>query len=206
MLSDRLLEIGFAFHGHRCPAMPLGVRAGLAAMEALDVERSKDKELHCICETGSAHATMCFVDGVQVATGCTYGKANIERVEHCKNAITLTDVATGRAVRVAVRADFLKKALQSEFVELRARGVPPQDVAPEVVEPLIERVWNAPTDSLFTIGPVRKIEFRRTKGTFDWHICENCGEIVFEHGVRLVGGRKVCLGCVERTRRNGVGR
>ena len=37
------LEVGLRFHGHKCPAMPLGLRAGLAAMKALGVERSQDK-------------------------------------------------------------------------------------------------------------------------------------------------------------------
>lgn len=34
---DELYQVGLALHGHKCPAMPLGLRAGLAAMEALDV-------------------------------------------------------------------------------------------------------------------------------------------------------------------------
>ena len=60
--------------------MPLGIRAGLAAMKKLGVERASNKELFCFVETGPSHATMCFVDGVQVATGCTYGKANMEKM------------------------------------------------------------------------------------------------------------------------------
>ena len=33
-------NVGLQFHGHKCPAMPLGLRAGAAAMNALGVERS----------------------------------------------------------------------------------------------------------------------------------------------------------------------
>lgn len=83
-MDRSLLEIGIALHGHKCPAMPSGIRVGLAAMKALGVERASNKELYCICETGYAHATMCFVDGVQVATGCTFGKSNIEKVDYEK--------------------------------------------------------------------------------------------------------------------------
>ncbi|MHA1744195.1 MAG: FmdE family protein [Candidatus Heimdallarchaeota archaeon] len=72
--------------------MPLGLRAGLLAMKKLDVERASNKELYCICETGFAHTTMCFVDGVKVSTGCTFGKTNIEKRDYCKNAITLIDM------------------------------------------------------------------------------------------------------------------
>ena len=37
-------DIALKFHGHKCPAMPMGLRAGLAAMKVLGVERAKDKD------------------------------------------------------------------------------------------------------------------------------------------------------------------
>ena len=55
-MYERLLEMGIAFHGHKCPAMPLGLKAGLAAMKALGVERAQDKELYVKSETGKGHA------------------------------------------------------------------------------------------------------------------------------------------------------
>ncbi len=77
--AEDYLELGMSFHGHKCPAMPLGLRAGAAAMNVLGVERAKDKELHVLSETGKGHAAGCFADGIMVVTGCTYGKANIEK-------------------------------------------------------------------------------------------------------------------------------
>ena len=38
-------ELALKFQGNKCPAMPMGLRAGLAGMKALGVERAKDKEL-----------------------------------------------------------------------------------------------------------------------------------------------------------------
>ena len=194
-MYERLLEMGIAFHGHKCPAMPLGIRVGLAAMKALGVDRAYNKELHCLCETGFAHATMCFVDGVQVATGCTFGKANIEKLNYEKNAITLIDVKTGRAVRVALNPEFQKKGLASEFVKLRSRGVEPQDIAPEIVDPMIERIGSLPDEAILTVGPVHKVDWKPRKGTFEWAACEQCGEITFAHGLRLSGGKHVCIPC-----------
>lgn len=43
-MDRQLLELGIAFHGHKCPALPLGIRVGLAAMKALGVERASNKE------------------------------------------------------------------------------------------------------------------------------------------------------------------
>ena len=43
--SKDWLEFGQKFHGHKCPAMPMGLRVGAAAMNALGVERAKDGQL-----------------------------------------------------------------------------------------------------------------------------------------------------------------
>ena len=42
---NELVNVGFVLHGHVCPAMPLGIRAGLVALKRLNVGRSKNKEL-----------------------------------------------------------------------------------------------------------------------------------------------------------------
>jgi len=194
-MDRSLLELGLAFHGHKCPAMPLGLRTGLAAMNALGVERAKNKELHCICETGNAHATMCFVDGVQVATGCTFGKANIEKLCYDKNAITLIEVRTKRAVRVTLNPAFQKKGLASEFVSLRRQGVPPQDIAPEIIDPLIERIWTAADEDILLVGEVHEVDWLPRKSTFEWAECDKCGEVTFAHGLRVVGGKHLCIPC-----------
>ena len=119
---NEYFETAMKFHGHKCPAMPMGLRAGLAAMKALGVERSKDKELFVESETGKGHAAGCFLDGIMTATGCTYGKANIQKLYYSKMAFTLTEAKTGKAVRVSLKPEFFEKALNSPFVQERKKG------------------------------------------------------------------------------------
>ncbi len=195
MKNQELLEKAFEFHGHHCPAMPLGLRAGLAAMKVLGVEHAQNKELYCLCETGFAHATMCFVDGVQVATGCTFGKSNIEKTDYSKNAITLIDVRKKKAVRVAINPEIQKKGLASEFVRLRGQKVEPQDIDPAITNPMIENIMQQPDEVLFKISGIFDYDFKGRKGTFEWIECENCGEVTFVHGVRIKGGKKLCIPC-----------
>lgn len=199
MTTDRklgeLFDMAVQFHGHRCPAMPLGLRAGLAAMKRLGVERSEDKELYVIAETGPAHAMACFLDGVMAATGSTYGKGNIEKLNHYRLGFTLIDMKTGRAVRVVVNPDRQEKSLGSEFVKQRAQGVAPQDIAPEIADPLIDAVMAAPEDELFRISDVFETDFKAPRGTFEWLRCEVCGEGIFAPGARVQNGKKVCLRC-----------
>lgn len=49
---NEYFDTAMKFHGHKCPATPMGLRAGLAAMRTLGVERSQDKELFVEAETG----------------------------------------------------------------------------------------------------------------------------------------------------------
>jgi formylmethanofuran dehydrogenase subunit E len=178
--------------------MPLGLRAGWAAMKVLGVEHAQNKELYCLCETGFAHATMCFVDGVQAATGCTFGKSNIEKLDYSKNAITLIDVKRKKAVRVAIRPEISEKGLASEFVKLRSQKIEPQDIDPAITDPMIENIVKQPDEALFKISEIFGYDFKGREGTFEWIECENCGEVTFAHGVRLREGKLLCLSCWEK--------
>lgn len=78
--------------------MPLGFRAGLAALKALDAGWELNMAKLVFVETGTGHAAVCFADGVQMATGCTFGKGPIERTEYGKWALTLVEKSSHNAV------------------------------------------------------------------------------------------------------------
>jgi formylmethanofuran dehydrogenase subunit E len=192
------LDVAWEFHGHRCPAMPMGLRAGLAAMHALGVERSKDKELFVEAETGKGHAAGCFLDGVMTATGCTYGKANIQKLYYNKMAFTLVDTKSGRAVRVSLKPEFFEKALSSPFVQERKKGVPPQDIPSAVTDPLIERVLGLSESEFLDIGGVFQKEMKKGSPNFEVKRCAKCGEAVFtDKLVTASDGRMLCIPCSE---------
>ena len=191
-----LLEVGLKFHGHKCPAMPMGLRAGIVAMKALGVQRSQDKELSVVSETGKGHAAGCFLDGIMTATGCTYGKSNIEKRYFNKMAFTLIDQQTGRAVRVSLKADFFEKALTSPFVQKRKAGVPPQNIEPEITDPLIERILGLDESAFLEIGPVHQVQVSKGKASFTAKRCDVCGESTFVNKLRMTeDGRLVCFPC-----------
>lgn len=193
---EELFEVGKRFHGHKCPAMPMGLRAGLAAMKALNVERARDKELFVVSETGKGHAAGCFLDGIMVATGCTYGKSNIEKRYYNKMAFTLIDQQTGRAVRVSLRPDFFEKALASPFVQKRKDGVPPQDIPPEIADPLVDRILSVDEEAFLDIGDVHEMIVKKGKGIFTAKRCSDCGELAFVDKLRATeDDRLVCIPC-----------
>jgi formylmethanofuran dehydrogenase subunit E len=191
-----LFELGMRFHGHKCPAMPMGLRAGIAAMKALGVDRAKDKELFVIAETGKGHAAGCFVDGIMTATGCTYGKSNIEKRYFNKMAFTLIDQQTGRSVRISLKPDFFEKALASPFVQKRKAGVPPQDIAPEVADPLVERILSLDESAFLDVGEIQQMSVKKGEAVFEAKRCASCGELTFVNKLRMMGdGRLVCIPC-----------
>ncbi len=192
------LDVALEFHGHKCPAMPMGLRAGLAAMKALDVQRAKDKELVVESETGEGHAAGCFLDGVMVATGATYGKGNIKKLFYNKMAFTLIDAKSGKRIRVSLKPGFFEKALQSPFVQERKKGVPPQNISPEITNPLVERILTLPESEFLDIGKVIHKEVKKGTANFEVKRCSKCGEAVFTDKLKEApDGRLLCIPCAE---------
>lgn len=193
------LEFGQKFHGHKCPAMPMGLRVGAAAMNALGVERAKDGQLIALIELGEDHCATCFADGIQVITGCTFGKGNIKKLHHGKWGVTLIDRATGNAVRVVPKAEAMMKNKNSEFMQnYRKKGIPASQVPEHVVEPLIEMVMNAPDEQILSIGKTHKQEVPPKKESFEGFVCDICGEMTVEGYGRPLGEKKVCHPCYEK--------
>jgi formylmethanofuran dehydrogenase subunit E len=191
-------DIALKFHGHKCPAMPMGLRAGLAAMKVLGVERAKDKELIVEAETGEGHAAGCFLDGIMVATGSTYGKSNIKKLYYNKMAFTLTDARTGRSVRVSLKPEFFEKALNSPFVQRRKEGIAPQDIPPEITNPLVDRILSLPESEFLVIGDVFHGKVKKGSANFEVKRCSRCGEAVFTDKLKETReGKLLCIPCAE---------
>lgn len=73
--NESILEFGVKFHGHLGPYLVLGLRMGMTAVRTL-----KPKDLHELSATVWTKKTppeSCLVDGIQVSSGCTLGKGNI---------------------------------------------------------------------------------------------------------------------------------
>ncbi len=192
-------EHGLALHGHKCPAMPMGLRVGAAAMNALGVERAKDGQLLALLELGEDHCATCFGDGVQTITGCTFGKGNIKKLHYGKWGVTLIETATGRAVRVTPKAEAMLANKQTDFFkEYREKGIPASKVPPAVVEPLVERVMAAPDAALLSVSKIFKHDIAHRPHSFSSLVCSECGEMVVEGYARVVDDKRVCIPCQER--------
>jgi formylmethanofuran dehydrogenase subunit E len=190
-----LVNAGFLLHGHICPAMPLGIRAGLEALWQLGVKRSKNKELGVIIDNGPAHAALCFADGVQMATGCTFGKNNIIRTNKGKNNFILIDRNQNKAVSLKLKHPFLERVMSSPFVQKRKQGVQPYDIDEKIPLTAIQNMLNTPKEEMFSISSIIDSNFPESKGSFNIYKCEKCHDPVFEPGIRIVDDRHLCIDC-----------
>jgi formylmethanofuran dehydrogenase subunit E len=128
--------------------MPLGLRAGLAAMKALGVQHAPDGQLTALVEIDRNHCSTCFADGVQVATVCTFGKGNIRSLGYGKFALTLIDNKTARGVRVVAKPQTIRRNQESELLGQRRQGVPASQIDAALAEPLVDAVLADPDEKI----------------------------------------------------------
>jgi formylmethanofuran dehydrogenase subunit E len=187
-------EWAFEFHGHHCPFMPIGYRMGKLAMEYLGVEREKDHGFFVFPEIGEGHPQTCMVDGIQAATGATYGKALIEKTFFGKLAAVFYHPRKG-AVRYSLTPEFIDAMGKFEFFVYRKKGVEPSQIPQQVTEAVINWAYEQSDDFMLKVEPKPDFKFTPVKGSFNKAKCSVCGEYVFERYLRQKEGQFVCIPC-----------
>ena len=195
MDNKQILLDALQFHGHKCWASTAGVRLGLAALKALEADRSGAKSLHAIIEIGDHHGAMCFGDGIQYTTGCTFGKGNIEKNNKGKLAVTLIDKANQKAVRVAYKPTLQKQIKESAFMQKRTAGIPPTQIPETEQWELVNLIWDASQEQIMAVGEVVDYAWSEPKEIVRFVVCDGCGELVAEPYLRVVEGKSLCRDC-----------
>jgi formylmethanofuran dehydrogenase subunit E len=185
----------FEFHGHRCWASTVGMRAGPAALRALGVAPSGGKSVHAIVEIGDHHGAMCFADGIQLSTQCTFGKGNVEKSWRGKLAVTLIDTAADRRVRVSYRPSLQPQIQASAFMRRRAAGVAASDIPDAEQWELVRLIWDAAEEEILSVGPVEPAGWKGIEEVVRFAVCPGCEELVAEPYLRIVKGDLRCLDC-----------
>ncbi len=188
MLSKKRLNIFeeekdglFAFHGHFCGGLSIGMRAVALAKDLLNYT-SKD-DLMVITETD-----MCGVDAIQFLCSCTYGKGNLIHKDFGKNAFTFIDHAQKKAVRIILKANKME-----QFEKAKAECKDKELL--ELIEADKKNIFFLIDDeSLFSYeeipyNPPKKAEVLSS------FVCESCKEEMMESRARHYGGKILCIPC-----------
>jgi len=183
------------FHGHVCPGLSLGYVAAKGALQWLREHRAEDEELVAVVENDA-----CFVDAVQVLTGCTFGKGNFFFQDHGKMALTLYSRNKAKGVRLCLKAQILDQddehgALMQKVMSGEADDLERERFA-ELHRQKSERILTTPVEELFTLSPARGPlpEKARIEPSV---ACDGCGEPAMGSKMVEVEGRKLCRGCAQ---------
>lgn len=180
---QQLLEISSRDHSHLCPRQILGVRIGLAGMNALGFsEPPEKKQLLVITETDG-----CFADGLSAATNCTVGHRTLRVEDYGKVAVTFVDTETGDAVRVLPRLDLREQAFifvpeesRHYFAQMRAYQFMPE----QKMVSIQKVVLNKPVERIIS-RPGMRVE------------CDVCGEEIMNEREINQQGLVLCLPCAQ---------
>lgn len=195
MKDKEILLDALKFHGHKCWASVAGVRIGLAALRTLNVKRSGGTQLFGVVEIGEDHGGMCFGDGIQYTSGCTFGKGNIRKQPLGKLAFTLIEKSTNRAVRISYKPTLQKQIAESAFMRKRGEGIMPDDIPEDEQMALVNLVWDAPEEDILSIGEIYTFDEKWYPEVMGFVPCAACGELTAHAYLRLVGDKKVCITC-----------
>ncbi len=193
-----LLRLAETFHGHLCPFVSLGVKAGQYAMVFLDRPNTGMEEIIAIVECNN-----CFTDGIQVVTGCTFGNNALIFRDLGKTAVTVARREDGQAVRLLVRADYREQMFARypnaeplfQKVVVQRQGTPEDWHRFEHMwEAIARRELKIPLEEQFVIQP-RHIDVPAYARIYESVICSRCGEQLM--APRAVGapGQPLCRTC-----------
>lgn len=121
------------FHGHLGPWLVLGLRAGEHAARRL---RASPFELKATVWCGRRPPFSCFLDGVQLGSGCTLGKANLRHIP-AAGVCRATFRAPGGTLVLSLRPEVA--------TELKA-------LTAEEADPFGRRLYRRPVSGLFSIS------------------------------------------------------
>jgi len=94
------------FHGHLGPYAVIGYRMGKIACRELNNDPFSK---NVIVLTGTNPPISCIIDGVQLGSGCTFGKGNI-KIQNKKQPIAIFKDKNGKQIRIT-----LKKEIKDEI-------------------------------------------------------------------------------------------
>ena len=95
------------FHGHLGPYLVLGVLAGEFAVKRLKAKKYFGLEVKVWGATRKPKS--CLIDGLQLSTGATYGKGNIEKFAGPMVKIEFRDCLNKKRMIVRLKEDIIQK-------------------------------------------------------------------------------------------------
>jgi formylmethanofuran dehydrogenase subunit E len=192
MLVDVKLKRAANFHGHLCPDLVIGHRAGQTALARLTLELMYWSNLRVIVEN-----TTSAVDAVQQLIGCTLGNRRLLLYDYGKHVYTFV-YGKGEGLRLSLRPEALPES--SQFLALEERIQTERATMLEMaryqalLDERIAALLAVPADMLFSAQRTA-VEWPEGPLTSALVLCDGCGEPVVKTHLVLRDGRHLCRSC-----------
>jgi formylmethanofuran dehydrogenase subunit E len=134
LIDKKLIKQAEEFHGHVGPFIVTGLKMGLLALEKLNAEKYSGMKV--VVETGTTPPMSCIVDGIQMSTGCTLGKGNIEVLPNNKPTASFTKKSDNQQIKITLKGKWLQEIA---------------NVSKESMQELAEKVLKTSPEELFEI-------------------------------------------------------
>lgn len=193
------LKACIEFHGHLCPGLVYGYLVAKAAINLLELRRSRDEEIVAVCENDS-----CAVDALQSMLGTSTGKGNLILKDYGKNTYTILNRTSQKAYRFS-RTKTYRYSGESKKEFNRLDAAITADTAIEQERwrhKLLKAVdlLSKPFDDVFSTKEVEFIAppfapLARSQA------CAMCGEMTMSTKmVAADNGKRLCIPCSEEIR------
>ena len=112
MEKRKILNNAIDFHGHLGPYLILGLLAGNYALTALKAKKHFGVKVKVYGATDKPKS--CLIDGLQLTTGATYGKGNIEKFKSRDIKISVFNKESNKSINIKFRNNLLKQLAQAK--------------------------------------------------------------------------------------------
>lgn len=184
------------YHGHLCPELAVGYRAGLVARGELGISKRNAYNFFVIAESFSP-----AVDALQYLTGCTVGNENFYIYDLGKHVYYFARYDAGRSRQEALRLaltepltglshkrDVERKILAREAGRAEAASYQ------QAVDEAVEKILNLPEQALFK-KTVVALNRPAPSLRQDYCKCSACGEVVTVCRAVLIKDNFICSVC-----------
>jgi formylmethanofuran dehydrogenase subunit E len=141
--SEALYGRAVEFHGHGGPYMLIGLRMGMLALRGLDAKGWFD--IRCRAKLHWGPPDACVLDGIQISTGCTMGKHNLDVEE--AGGVEAEFMAGEHVLNIRVK-DQVIVAIRDELREDHDESEEENEAE---LEEFMLRLRKAPDDELFMV-------------------------------------------------------
>ena len=95
------------FHGHLGPYLVVGLLAGEAVLKILACR--KYFGLKVLVYGATEKPKSCFIDGLQLSTGATYGKGNIKKLKAGELSVKFVNLENKRNITLKLKDNLINK-------------------------------------------------------------------------------------------------